>query len=463
MMGGAVWDDRSGADPGGDATTAVAALTPRPPLGWNSFDCYGCAATMRDLLPNLEALAARLQPSGYEYFVVDNGWFAEYDIAPGERYPRETHATAVRLDPYGRYLPSTHSFPEGLQPLIDRTHALGLKFGLHLMRGIPRQAVELNLPVYGTPYRARDIADTSSVCRWCPYNYGVDMGKPGAQAFYDALVGLLAGWGVDLIKADDITGYPDEIVALADAITRCGRPIVLSLSPGGDTDRQHLATYRRANLLRTTRDIWDNRLSLDRAFAAWRAWQDVGGDGFWPDLDMIPFGHLVVWRPRATAPPDLGDAESAALSGKGYERMSQLTRDQQYTFITMRALAASPLFMGGDLPTTDDFSFALLTNPAMLACNQNGVAGRLVHDAAGVEVWRTPERGAGASGWLGIFNRTQERRTVALTGADLGLPTGQPRLRDIWRDRDLGAPAPHESLRLDIGPDGVAFCRYEAD
>ncbi len=156
----------------------------------------------------------------------------------------------------------------------------------------------------------------------------------------------------------------------------------------------------------------------------------------------------------------LGDADSAALSGKGYERMSQLTRDQQYTFITMRALAASPLFMGGDLPTTDDFSFALLTDSAMLACNQNGVVGRLIYDAGGIEIWRAPERGAG--GWLGIFNRTTEQRAVALTGADLGLPPGPLHLRDIWRDRDLGAPTPHEPLRLDIGPDGVAFCRYEA-
>lgn len=180
-------------------------------------------------------------------------------------------------------------------------------------------------------------------------------------------------------------------------------------------------------------------------------------------ISIFPFGHLTRWRPRAQAPTDLGDDDSAALAGKGYERMSQLTREQQYTFITMRALAASPLFMGGDLPTTDDFSFALLTDPAMLACNQNGVVGRLVHEDGGVEVWRAPERGTNASGWLGVFNRTPEGRMVALTGADLGLPPGCRRLHDIWRERDLGAPTPHESRRLDIGPDGAVFCRYEAE
>lgn len=426
--------------------TTVDTLTPRPPLGWNSFDCYGCAATMRDLLPNLEIMAARLQPVDDGYFVVDNGWFAAYSITPGERYPRETYAKEVDLDPYGRYLPSIQSFPDGL----------------HLMRGILRKAVALNLPVYGTSYRAQDIADISSVCRWCPYNYGIDMEKPGAQAFYDALVELLAGWGVDLIKADDITGYPDEVAALSDAIGRCGRAIVLSLSPGGDTDQQHLTVYRRANLLRTTREIWDNRLSLDRAFAAWRGWQDVGGDGFWSDLDMIPFGHPVVWRPRATAPPDRSDADRAVLAGTGYERRCQLTRDQQYIFSTMHALAASPLFMGGDLPTTDDVSCMLPTRPAMLACNQNSIGGWLVYADADIGIWRTPERGARMAGWLGIFNRRPEPQLVALTDAALGLPTGRRRLYDSWRDRDLGAPAAHESPRLGIGPAGVVFCRYEA-
>ncbi len=440
---------------------AIAALTPRPPLGWNSFDCYGCAARFDDLWANLQTMARRLQPAGYQYFVVDNGWFAEHTILPGERYPRETHAKAVRLDPHGRYLPSLQSFPAGLQPLIDETHALGLKFGLHLMRGISRQAVALNLPIAGTPYHAQDIADQSSICQWCDYNYGVDLTKPGAQEFYDSVVELLAGWGVDLIKADDITGYPLEITALATAIRRSGRPIVLSLSPGGTTDRALQAVYRQANMLRITKDIWDNRQGLDQAFAAWRIWQDVGGAGFWPDLDMIPFGHLVIWRPRATAPPVLDDSASAALAGKGYERECQLTRDQQYTFITMRALAASPLFMGGDLPTTDDFAFTLLTDPDMLACNQHGVVGRVVYDEAAIEVWQTAERLPGAGGWLGIFNRATAARTVTLTAAELGLPTGCRQLRDIWGHHDLGTLDPGQSLSWALGPDGVAFCRYE--
>lgn len=435
-------------------------LTPTPPMGWNSFNAYGCAASEKTLLPNLEAMAARLKPSGYQYFVVDNGWFAEYDLAPGQDYPVERHAAEVRIDPYGRYLPSRCSFPRGLQPLIERTHRLGLRFGIHLMRGISRKAVRLDLPILGTPYRARDIADTGSLCRWCPYNYGVDMSKPGAQAFYDSVVALLASWGVDFIKADDITGYPDEIAGIAEAIARCGRPIVFSLSPGGDADRRHLAAYRRADMLRTTRDIWDNRVSLDRAFAAWHDWAGLGGDRFWLDLDMIPFGHLLLCRPRATAPATLGEGQNAELAGKGYERMSLLTDEQQYTFITMRALAASPLFMGGDLPTSDEFSLALIANPAMIACDQNGVVGTRVSCREGIEAWRTPDRANPRAGWFGIFNRRQQRQTVALPVADLGLAGGPWAFHDIWGDRDLGQFRAGEPLRHDIGPDGVLFCRY---
>ena len=313
----------------------------------------------------------------------------------------------------------------------------------HMGVPVPPETVTLPRLVRNAGYTSANIG---KLLPWLPIHpdgFGwIESQDTGPQACYDALVGMLAGSGVDLIKADDITGYPADISALADAIARRGRPIVLSLSPGGDTDRPELAAYRRANLLRTTRDIWDSRRGLDHAFTAWRAWQDVGGDGFWPDLDMSPFGHLVVWRAREGVPPGLGDADSAALSGRGYERMSRLTHDQQYTFITMRAPAASPLFMGGDLPTTADFSFALLTDAA-----------------GGIEIWRAPERGAGTGGWLGIFNRAPEQRTIALTGANLGLPLGVPpttrhlaRPRSRRTDTARVAPTRHRPRRRRLRP-----------
>lgn len=89
---------------------------------------------------------------------------------------------------------------------------MGLKFGLHLMRGTPRLAVERNLAIPGTPYRAADIADRTNGCYWNPDMCGVDMAKPGAQAYYNSVFDLYASWGLDVIKVDDMshptTGMP---------------------------------------------------------------------------------------------------------------------------------------------------------------------------------------------------------------------------------------------------------------
>nr|WP_273387693.1 glycoside hydrolase family 27 protein [Cohnella zeiphila] len=435
-------------------------MTPRPPLGWNSFDCYGCAASEEALLINAEAMAKLLKPSGYEYFVVDNGWFAEYELAEGSRYPAVRHADDVNLDEYGRLQPSQCYFPSGIRRLIDRVHELGLKFGIHVMRGIPRKAVALNLPVYGTTYRASDIADPADICTWCPYNYGVNMDHPGAQPFYDSWIHMLAEWGVDFIKADDITGHPREIEAISKAIRTSGRDIVLSLSPGGQTTPKNMDVYRQANLLRTTRDIWDNRADLDKAFHAWHAYNEFRQEGFWLDLDMIPFGHLQLWKPRTDGASYEESAAEEQLSGKGHERMSGLSANQKRTFITIRALAASPLFMGGDLPTSDEFSISLITNPDILACNQNGVMGFRAHEDKGIEVWKTPGRSDTGAGWIGIFNRTTETQKVRLKLGQLALNnSGATSIRSIW-------PTPSHKLlngvlSAEIEGDGVLFLHYQ--
>ncbi|WP_162261694.1 glycoside hydrolase family 27 protein [Paenibacillus sp. Soil750] len=436
------------------------ALTPTPPMGWNSFDCYGCAASEQVLLENLEVMAERLKNAGYNYFVVDNGWFAEYEIEPGHRFPTAKHALDVRIDEYGRYLPSHCYFPKGLQPLIDRTHELGLKFGIHIMRGISRKAVEENLPIFGTPYRAADIANTADTCVWCHYNYGIDMDKPGSQEFYNAWIGQLADWGVDFIKADDITGFPREIEAIVKAIEKCGRDIVLSLSPGGQTVLEQIDTYSLANMLRTTKDVWDNQRDIDRAFDKWLEFNDVRQEGFWLDMDMIPFGHLSVWRPEEKQQAEsIVSSQEELFSGKGRERMSGLNRSQMLTFITMRALAASPLFMGGALPTTDEFSFELLTNPDMIACNQNGVMGTRVYHNEGIEAWSTRKKESLNEGWIGIFNRTGEMKSVEITLQELSLPHAPGTLlRNIWEEPAMNYDGTQIETQIDAN--GVLYIHF---
>ncbi len=428
-----------------------------PPLGWNSFDSYGVYLHEEAAMANLEAFAEKLKPHGYEYFVIDAGWFGEFELQPGTIYPAEKHARKMNFNGNGLLQPSETYFPNGFQPIIARCHDLGIKFGLHLMRGIPREAVKQNLPIQGTQYRAADIADTTSICSWNHQNYGIDMSKPGAQEFYNSLISQMADWGVDFIKYDDLVPFPEEIKAIAKAIESCGRPIVYSLSPGGSVDPEHIDAFKKAHMLRVTKDIWDEQKGIDQCFSAWRKWQGKEAQGFWIDMDMIPFGQLQLMNQKPEGlngkSGELGNIE--LLAGKGFNRWSQFTNDQMFTFITMRALAASPLMMGGDLPSLDVFSLDLITHPEVLACNQNGIMGSLIYQNGTLEVWKTPKNNGSKEGWIGLFNRNSEPVQTMCSEEILGIDPAAYNIISIWND----AKVP-ENQALTIPANGVIFIKY---
>lgn len=433
-------------------TAAVAG----PPQGWNSFDSYGLFLDEGTALAGLDWFAEHLAPHGYEFFVIDGGWYNEYDLVPGTLTPTSPRSVDQHLDGNGRYLPSKTYFPGGIAPLAERAHELGLKLGLHLMRGVPRRAVDARLPVAGSTQTIDAIADVHDTCRWSADNYGVDMTRQGAQEYYDSWIALIASWGVDLIKADDITAHPAEIEAVATAIERCGRPIRLSLSPGGDTDMRHLAAYRRADMLRVTPDIWDRRSDLDRAFHGWYAWQHLDG-GPWLDLDMLCLGRLRVRTPNIGDPAN--DPFMAAWAGLGRERDTRLTPAQQRTMVTMRALASSPLFFGGDPLQCDEDTLALITDGDMLRCNQEGRTGRLRYADDSVEVWVSPHRTNDRTGWFGVFNRTDKLARAVVPAAVLN-PDDQPMsLRSVWDGAQL--PPLGYQLDVELEPDDVMFIRYD--
>jgi alpha-galactosidase len=426
---------------------------PKPPLGWNSFDCYGSHLNDRLLAANLEAFVQKLKPAGYEYFVIDAGWFRHYDLQEGEAWPCEGDPVHIRLDEFGRYLPSERLFPDGLQKHIDRVHKYGLKFGLHIMRGISREAVRLNLPVKGTPYHAADIANPEDTCSWSNLCYGINMDHPGAQAYYDSMLELVAGWGVDFIKYDDIVHKPAEINAVADALAKTGRDILLSLSPGDDFSRDNRETFRRAQMVRITRDIWDLREDIDISFKRWEKFREYADENFWPDLDMIPFGRIKQHVPLSTKRP---------FAPRGYARLDNFSAAKKRTFITQRAMAASPLFMGGDLVSSPPFVFDLVTQPEMLACNQNGVVGFLQHRiesyAVCIDCWKTPHREKDNAGWLGIFNRMEHKILGRFSKTELGLvPDVTYSLHDIWGGRIL---EDGDEFFFEIEAEDVLFIRY---
>ncbi len=445
------------ANPSTDKPAPILAAT--PPMGWNSFDSYGVYLHEKAAMANVEAMAARFKPHGYTYFVIDNGWFAEYKMRPGTMISAEKHARDIRLNEFGQFVPSKCYFPNGLKPIADRCHALGLKFGVHLMRGIPRKAYTLNLPIKGTKYRAQDIANTDKKenCIWCDYNYAVDMTKPGAQEWYDGLIQHIADMGVDMIKYDDIVPHPDEVEAVAKAIKKCGRPILLSLSPGRNVPQtpEAVKSFQMGNMLRVTGDIWDNQRGIGLCFAAWKKWGGYSKPGFWVDMDMIPFGKLQLMSPASKGKKS--SQKGARLSGHGHSRSSHLNEAQKTTFITMRALAASPLMIGGDLPTMDEFSYSLLTNKEMVACNQNGVMGTQKYIKDGVETWVTPKKGSKTAGWLGVFNRTKKPVTLKATAAVLGIDSPEERtLRDVWAKKAIAV-----GDTLTIPANGAVFVKFE--
>lgn len=427
--------------------------TSSPFLGWNSYDCFGSQINEKLTSENLDAFIHKLKPYGYEYFVLDAGWYRHYELKPGECWPTDGDQAHLNMDGYGRLIPSHVNFPNGFKKIAERTQAYGIVFGIHLMRGIPREAVEKNLPVKGTPYFARDIADTTDTCNWSSLNYGVDMEKPGAQEYYNSVIELVAGWGVGFLKYDDIVHKPKEINAVANALENYAPGMILSISPGNDINPEYLETYQRADMIRITRDIWDLKEDLDITFERWEKMLPYAGKGFWLDMDMIPLGHI-----RINYPLTLNRQQST----RGYERMDNFSFAQKKTFITQRAMAASPLFMGGALTSSPVTVFELLTDRDMLECNQNGITGELVKRISDystrIDIWRTPHRLNANEGWIGVFNRNEYMDILELDKAELGLDeTVSYALYDIWgkqiiRDAD--------SFVFVIPADDILFIHY---
>ena len=195
-------------------------LAPTPPMGWNSWDSYGTTIRENEVKANADTMASKLKQYGWQYVVVDIQWYEPNAQAHGYRPNAK-----LSMDDHGRLVPAANRFPsaqngQGFKPLADYIHSKGLKFGIHILRGIPRQAVAENSPILGTSFHAGDVADKTSLCEWNTDMYGVDMTKPGGQSYYDSIVAQYAKWGVDFIKADDMSRpyHKAEIEGLHKAI-----------------------------------------------------------------------------------------------------------------------------------------------------------------------------------------------------------------------------------------------------
>ena len=414
-----------------------------PPLGWNSYDGYGDNVIEAEMRENTKAVANLLKAHGWQYVVVDYCW---YDPAAYNNSPNEHAGAKLPIDEFGRLLPAVNRFPsaeggKGFKPLADETHALGLKFGIHIMRGIPRVAVEANTPIEGSNFKAKDAANTEDKCSWCPFMYGVRGDTEAGQAWYDSLFRQYAQWGLDFVKVDDLTaGYhADEVHAIHQAIVKCGRPIVFSTSPGETPIEQAEHVAANANMWRATGDFWDNWNQLDSAFGFANRWTGHGGPGHWPDLDMLPLGHLSV-KGRSVGP----------------DRQTNFSKAEQVLMMTLWSVAPSPMMLGGSFADADPWEIALLTNDEVLAVNQDTAAtqGKRVSSKDGLEIWvRDLHDGSKA---VALFNRTDDDTNVRANLADLGL-SGTWQVRDLWQRKDL--PAAKDHVELFVPFHGAALLR----
>jgi len=414
-----------------------------PPMGWNSRDCFGVSVTEAEVKANADYMAERLKQYGWEYVVVDLGWYAPSASKDDYKLPRIDQL----IDDYGRLIPDPVKFPSaadgsGFRPLADYVHSLGLKFGIHIMRGIPWQAVERNTPILGSQSRAADIAQPENLCPWYKGMYGVNMTRDGGQAWYNSLLELYSQWDVDFIKADDLNSWDggdmtapyhtDEIEGVHDAIERTGRPIVLSLSPGAALvcNARHLR--RNVNMFRISCDFWDDWETLRGQFERCERWAPYAVPGCWPDADMLPFGKI-------------------GIRGEvGQPRLTRFTENEQYTLMTLWSIVRSPLMFGGHLPEADPLSIELITNEEVLTVNQASSGGWEVHSDQEQVIWLADAREKSET-YLALFNLREEESPVRF---DL---SGRYEIRDLWRHEDLGIFEGH--FAPSIGRHGAGLYR----
>ena len=424
-----------------------------PPMGWNSWDCYGAGVWQADVLANADYMEKNLKAHGWNLITIDIQWYEP--LAHTDRYRPKAELVT---DANGRLHPAPNRFPltggsGSFKPIADLLHAKGLKFGLHLIRGIPRQSVDRdNAAILGTAYHARDIADKEHVCPWNDDMYGVDMSKPGAQEYYDSVFAQMASWDLDFVKVDDLSGHDAEIEAVRKAIDKTGRPIVFSVSPGGDSNA---TVASNANMWRISGDFWDNWAALYAQFARVDRVSPFRGRGHWPDADMIPFGNIRTWKEN--------------------DHWTRFTRDEQYTLMTLWCIGRSPLILGANLPKNDDFTLSLLSNDEVIAVDQGSANNRQVFRRNDQIAWVADIPGF-PDKYVALFNASPapagRRRgaapappsapqpagpaTIVVTLAEIGL-AGPVTVHDLWTHKDLAVAT--GSISATVNPHGAVLYR----
>ncbi|HZS52815.1 MAG TPA: glycoside hydrolase family 27 protein [Bryobacteraceae bacterium] len=424
-------------------------LAATPPMGWNSWDSYGLSVTQNEFEANATYMSDNLRGHGWQYAVVDEGWFLQNPEGKAGTF-------RYTMDTYGRLTPAVNRFPlaagdAGFRKLADWAHTRGLFFGIHIIRGIPREAVNKNLPIAGSRYHAAEAANKNDTCKWNSDNYGIATNAAG-QAYYGSIAALYASWGVDFVKIDCISSpyLGNEIRMFSEALRKTNRPIVLSLSPG-PTPVDKIAELRKyAQMWRISGDVWDHwRLwpgqdwsqGVLGQFALAAKWAPLVEPGHWPDADMLPLGHL---GPRP---------------GQGKARESTLTQDEARTLMTLWCMFRSPLVMGGNLTQIDNATRGLLTNDEVIKVDQHSSGSREVLNEAQKIVWVSRADAPRGTAYVALFNVADAPQAIEYPLQSLGLSSVSFAIRDLWERKDLPVA---DRVRIILRPHAAALFRVSA-
>jgi len=387
-----------------------------PVLGWSSWSFmrkHPTAAKMK-----AQALALHnsgLQDLGYQYVNLDDFWYQ----CPGPQGPN--------VDAYGRWITDPSIFPpqgdsDGIKVVADYVHSLGMKFGTYVTPGISKQALSRNTPIKGTSYTATQIAEPS--VKENNYNckgmVRIDYNKPGAQAYTNSWVNMLAAWGVDYIKIDGMQdSNAADVKAWSNAIRQSGRPMVLDVTQGSYTTALAPTLMKYANQWEFAPDVECYRCEKGGSSYPLTSWPDVANR----------FNFVAEWQPYA-GPGGFNDYDSIEV-GNGSN--DGLTPDERQTQMSLWALGASSFILGIDLTHLDPTDLQkYLKNAEILAVDQDSIAAKRVVNNGNQQVFAKTEPNGDAI--VGLFNTGGKAEELSVPASTVGLPEneGGYSLHDLW-------------------------------
>ena len=388
-----------------------------PLLGCNTFGGWGSKVTDANLRAAAKAMVdTGLINHGWQYICIDDGWQGQ------------------RSGPHKALQPN-EKFPD-MKSLCDYIHSLGLKAG-----------------IYSTPWATSyaGFAGGSSDDpngSWTKPKNRRDGWRCGKHFFEQADARQWAEWGFDYAKYDWGVDSVELTRRMIDALAACDRDIVMELS--NSVPLKHAADYTSlADLSRTTGDLvdlWD-RSQMDEGLRRWAvgirevflahdAWAPYQKPGHWNHACNLRIGLLGGWRDKPLEP-------------------SRLTPDEQYTHISLWCLWGSPMIIGTPIERLDPFTLSLLSNDEVLEVHQDplGTQGTRQEVEGGDIVVKPMEDGTKA---VGLINLGEEPAPITVKWSDLGL-TGPQRIRDLWRQKDLGVHT--DTFSAKVNRHGVVMIR----